>query len=198
MVLLLVSVLFNLSIVLLQGPLFIISFLCRRSHWHIRYSFLNSSSTSYETTAHYSLPFPPSFPPFLPNSFVHVERWLSELRENASSCGDKMVIMLVGNKCDRENRRAVSTEEGEAFAREHGLLFIETSAKTRVNVDQAFTRVAEAVYEKIETGVIDPADESVGIRFMQRGGGIAGGGGGKVAVGGRGGADAGKAGGCAC
>lgn len=146
-------------------------------------------------------PSPPFLPPFLspprPNSFVHVERWLSELRENASSCGDKMVIMLVGNKCDRENRRAVSTEEGEAFAREHGLLFIETSAKTRVNVDQAFTRVAEAVYEKIETGVIDPADESVGIRFMQRGAGSAGGGGGKVAVGGRGGAEAAK-GGCAC
>lgn len=140
----------------------------------------------------------PSFSPFSPNSFVHVERWLSELRENASSCGEKMVIMLVGNKCDRENRRAVSTEEGEAFAREHGLLFIETSAKTRVNVDQAFTRVAEAVYEKIETGVIDPADESVGIRFMQRGGGSAGGAGGKVAVGGRGGEEAGKAGGCAC
>jgi len=127
-----------------------------------------------------------------------VERWLSELRENASSCGDKMVIMLVGNKCDRENRRAVSTEEGEAFARDHGLLFIETSAKTRINVDQAFTRVAEAVCEKIESGVIDPADESVGIRYMQKRGKSAGRGEGNVSVGGRGGAEAGEAGGCVC
>jgi Ras-related protein Rab-2A len=130
---------------------------------------------------------------------MHAERWLSELRENASGCGEKMVIMLVGNKCDREGRRAVSREEGEAFAREHGLLFTETSAKTRVNVDEAFVRVAEAVYEKIETGVIDPADESVGIRFVQRAGRGGGAGGGRVAVGARGGGEeAEKAGSCAC
>ena len=110
--------------------------------------------------------------------------------------------MLVGNKCDREARRAVSVEEGEQFAKEHGLLFVETSAKTRVNVDQAFTRVAECVYEKITQGIIDPSDESVGIRFMTntgRGGGA--GAGGKVALnGGRGAGGAGGeiAGKCAC
>ena len=93
-----------------------------------------------------------------------MSRWLDELRQNASTVADKMVIMLVGNKCDREARcvisyiitsgrrhscshilsicrRAVSKEEGEAFAREQGLLFCETSAKTRMNVDQAFTQV---------------------------------------------------------
>ncbi len=131
------------------------------------------------------------------DSFVHVKRWLSELRENASSVSDKMVIMLVGNKCDREARRAVSREEGELFAREHGLLFEETSAKTRVNVDQAFTRVAEGVCEKIAKGVIDPNDESVGIRFMNAGGKA--GTGGKVAlIAAGGGADGARAGGCAC
>lgn len=41
-----------------------------------------------------------------------------------------MVIMLVGNKTDLEHKRKVSKEEGEQFARDHGLLFIETSAKT--------------------------------------------------------------------
>jgi GTPase SAR1 family protein len=65
------------------------------------------------------------------------------------------------------NSRAVSKEEGEAFAREHGLLFIETSAKTRHNVDQAFTQVAEAVYERIQSGQIDPTDE-VGIFSSRR------------------------------
>jgi Ras-related protein Rab-2A len=35
-----------------------------------------------------------------------------------------MTIMLIGNKSDISHRRAVSTEEGEAFAREHGLIFL--------------------------------------------------------------------------
>lgn len=64
-----------------------------------------------------------------------------------------------------KNRRAVSKEEGAAFAQEHGLLFVETSAKTRVNVDEAFSQVAEAVHARVKSGVIDPADEV-------RGGGV--------------------------
>lgn len=46
-----------------------------------------------------------------------------------------MTIMLIGNKSDLEHRRQVSTEEGEAFAAEHGLIFFETSAKTAANVE---------------------------------------------------------------
>lgn len=47
-----------------------------------------------------------------------------------------MTIMLIGNKCDLAHRRAVSTEEGEQFAREHGLIFMEASAKTAQNVEE--------------------------------------------------------------
>lgn len=58
-----------------------------------------------------------------------------------------MVIMLIGNKryesnhrevcfSDLEARREVKKEEGEAFAREHGLVFMETSAKTAANVEE--------------------------------------------------------------
>jgi Ras-related protein Rab-2A len=48
---------------------------------------------------------------------------------------NKVTIMLIGNKTDLPHKRAVSTEEGEQFARENGLAFMETSAKTRHNVD---------------------------------------------------------------
>ena len=44
--------------------------------------------------------------------------------------------MLIGNKCDLAHRRAVSTEEGEQFAKEHGLIFMEASAKTAQNVEE--------------------------------------------------------------
>ncbi|URD99072.1 RAB [Musa troglodytarum] len=48
------------------------------------------------------------------------------------------VKMLVGNKVDKENERVVTKKEGINFAREYGCLFLECSAKTRVNVEQCF------------------------------------------------------------
>jgi len=45
------------------------------------------------------------------------------------------ITMLVGNKSDMESSRMVSKSEGETFAKRHGLLFMETSAKTGQNVD---------------------------------------------------------------
>ena len=53
----------------------------------------------------------------------------------------------------------MSTEEGENFAKTHGLLFLETSAKTGANVDAAFTKVSDLVLEQIEQGKVDPTNE---------------------------------------
>ena len=47
-----------------------------------------------------------------------------------------MSIMLIGNKCDLAHKRAVSKEEGQQFAKEHGLLFLEASARTAQNVEE--------------------------------------------------------------
>lgn len=60
-----------------------------------------------------------------------------------------MVIMLCGNKSDLESRRAVSQEEGQAFAERNGLVFLETSAKTAANVEDAFGEL-ESVNRKGE------------------------------------------------
>ena len=65
-------------------------------------------------------------------SFNHLTRWLEEARQNGNP---NMTIMLIGNKSDLEHRRAVSTKEGELFAQENGLVFMETSAKTAANVE---------------------------------------------------------------
>lgn len=67
--------------------------------------------------------------------------------------------MLIGNKCDLDSRREVRKEEGEAFAREHGLIFMETSAKTAANVEEAFINTAKEIYEKIQEGVFDINNE---------------------------------------
>jgi hypothetical protein len=79
-------------------------------------------------------------------TFEHVLSWLEDCRSHSST---DMVIMLVGNKCDLDHRREVPREEGEAFAKEHGLLFVETSAKEAINVQEAFVNTAHAIYAKV-------------------------------------------------
>ena len=46
-------------------------------------------------------------------------------------------------------RRQVPTQEGEKFARDNGLIFVEASAKTALNVVEAFRKTAENIYQKI-------------------------------------------------
>jgi len=95
-------------------------------------------------------------------SFNHLTRWLEEARANGNP---NMTIMLIGNKSDLEHRRAVSTKEGEAFAEENGLIFMETSAKTAANVEQAFIKTANAIYANIKDGLYDPAREGNGVKL---------------------------------
>ena len=113
------------------------------------------------------------------DTFKHLGRWLEEARQHSQS---NMIIMLIGNKNDLEHRRAVSTEEGKAFADEHGLVFMETSAKTAYNVERAFVSTAEEIHANIESGQIDVSNERFGIKVGMNagGGGGSGAGGGNV------------------
>ncbi|KFD62303.1 hypothetical protein M514_13684 [Trichuris suis] len=90
------------------------------------------------------------------DTFNHLTTWLEDARQHSNS---NMVIMLIGNKSDLEARRDVKREEGEAFAREHGLIFMETSAKTAANVEEAFIDTAKEIYRKIQEGVFDINNE---------------------------------------
>merc|ERR1719382_76242 len=87
-------------------------------------------------------------------TFTHVNQWLNEVKQHANQVKDKSII-LVGNKCDLEDERQVSAEEGAAFAKTNGLLFLETSAKTGHNVDEAFLIPAKDIYEKLKRGMMD-------------------------------------------
>jgi len=67
---------------------------------------------------------------------------------------DYFPIIVVGNKCDLESEREVSTEEGKQLARGFGCKFIETSAKSRINVDNAFYDIVREIrkYNKDMSG----------------------------------------------
>ncbi|KAI9728604.1 MAG: Ras GTPase [Cirrosporium novae-zelandiae] len=58
---------------------------------------------------------------------------------------DYFPIIVVGNKCDLESEREVSKQEGEALARQFGCKFIETSAKERKNVENAFYEIVREI-----------------------------------------------------
>ncbi|XP_036405572.1 ras-related protein Rab-37-like isoform X2 [Megalops cyprinoides] len=74
------------------------------------------------------------------SSFDNIRAWLTEIHEYAQK---DVVIMLLGNKSDMANERVIKREEGEKLAREYGVPFMETSAKTGVNVELAFLAVAK-------------------------------------------------------
>ncbi|RVW46198.1 Ras-related protein RABB1c [Vitis vinifera] len=96
-------------------------------------------------------------------TFNHLASWLEDARQHANA---NMTIMLIGNKCDLAHRRAVSTEEGELFAKEHGLIFMEASAKTAQNVEEAFISTASTIYKKIQEGVFDVSNETRKYKFF--------------------------------
>lgn len=97
-------------------------------------------------------------------TFEHLASWLEDARQHANA---NMTIMLIGNKADLGHRRAVTVEEGEEFARENGLIFLETSAKTSLNVDEAFIDTAKKIYEKVKEGTVDADNDSYGIKVGQ-------------------------------
>ncbi len=56
-----------------------------------------------------------------------------------------MYKILVGNKCDKESDRKVSTQQGKEFAAQYGMKFLETSAKDATNVSEAFIAITREI-----------------------------------------------------
>lgn len=96
------------------------------------------------------------------DTFTHLSNWLQDARENGNS---DMVITLVANKTDLDSRRAVGADEGERFAKENNLIFVEASAKNSTNVEEAFERTARAIFAKVKEGSLDISSETCGVRM---------------------------------
>ena len=88
--------------------------------------------------------------------FENTRTWLDDVREHADP---NLTCILVGNKVDLcesgAKQREVTTEEGEKWAKEHDLLFVEASAKSGLNVDHAFFTASKDILEKVKRGVFD-------------------------------------------
>ncbi|KAK8101561.1 rab protein [Apiospora kogelbergensis] len=79
-------------------------------------------------------------------SFVGMEKWIDEAKQNAAP---NAVLYLVGSKLDKVagGGRAVTYEEGQAFAEANGALFCEVSAKTKENIKRPFVEVVDQIVQ---------------------------------------------------
>ena len=75
-----------------------------------------------------------------------IRTWFSNVEQHATEGVNKI---LIGNKCDWEEKRAVSTEQGQALANELGIPFMEVSAKSNINVEKAFFSLAGDIKKRI-------------------------------------------------
>ncbi|XP_071148837.1 ras-related protein Rab-5B-like isoform X1 [Mytilus edulis] len=79
------------------------------------------------------------------NTFSRVREWVDMLKSRQTS--PNIVIALAGNKSDLANKRMVEFDKAQAYAEENGLLFMETSAKTAMNVNEIFLAIAKKLLE---------------------------------------------------
>lgn len=84
-------------------------------------------------------------------SFENIKNWIRNIEENASTDVEKM---LLGNKCELNEKRQVTKERGEQLAIEYGIKFLETSAKNSINVEEAFFTLARDIKSKMEKRLV--------------------------------------------
>merc|ERR1712039_453636 len=97
-------------------------------------------------------------------SFTNIRRWAAQI---AAHGGETTPRILLGNKADCDpTRRAIEPARGQALADEFGITFIETSAKSGLNVEHAFVSITEAVQQRLQnTAAPRESQQSTGSRI---------------------------------
>ncbi|XP_033625872.1 ras-related protein Rab-31-like [Asterias rubens] len=83
------------------------------------------------------------------------------IRSTQRGAPENVALAIVGNKCDVEDERQVSTEEAEEFAKTHDAVFMEVSAKSGANIHSLFEKIARRLLETPELEF-----KAVGMRIL--------------------------------
>ena len=97
-------------------------------------------------------------------TFDDVNIWLRDCRE---ICYKNVLIYLIGNKSDLEDKRQVSYEEGKQYAEKNNLVFYETSALNGKNIEEIFIQSATDLVNKLESGELNNDLTNSGIKVFQ-------------------------------
>ena len=89
-------------------------------------------------------------------SFQSISTWYEQAVKEA---GKDFSIILVGNKCDLESERKVSKEQGEEKARSMNASFFETSALSKVNIDDIFNEIVNNIFQRTKGQKNDDDDD---------------------------------------
>ncbi len=79
-------------------------------------------------------------------SFKAIDTWMQEVEKFASESAMKIIV---GNKCEAEDKRKVSVAEGKEKAAQNNMKFIETSAKDNINVAEAFQMITKEIKARV-------------------------------------------------
>lgn len=90
------------------------------------------------------------------SSYEHLEKWIKKLKEFADP---NITTLMVGNKCDLSELRAVKKEDAAEYAQKNNMAFLETSALDSTNVDLAFQKLITAIYQQLSTAVEKEEDK---------------------------------------
>ena len=82
-------------------------------------------------------------------SFEDLEAWLKELNQSKDKSGDLPPVIIVGNKSDAVDERAVGRSEATAFAMRNGCMYEEISAATGENSGGPVVRLTKAIYDSV-------------------------------------------------
>jgi len=80
-----------------------------------------------------------------PETFNHLKRWLDEVKDYGDP---KLAVVIIGNKSDLKDLRAVALDDAEAFAERHQSSCIETSALDATNVEEAFHKLVQEIHTR--------------------------------------------------
>ena len=95
------------------------------------------------------------------NSFNSVQSWIDDCTKQTPR---NILLLLIGNKNDLNDKREVQYEEGEEFAKKKNMIFLETSAKTGNNIDKIFEKSVKKIDQNIIDNKYDLDNENCGIR----------------------------------
>jgi GTPase SAR1 family protein len=106
-------------------------------------------------------------------SRTDIRTWFSNVEQHASEGVNKI---LIGNKCDWEEKRAVSTQQGQDLANELNIPFLEVSAKSNINIEKAFYSLASDIKKRLvdssknDTAAVQTGGPGGGVKVDSMGG----------------------------